>query len=135
VFLTTHYIEEADQLCDRIAFIVNGRIITIDTPENLKKAIQGTSVIEVIFDSPIHVLDQDELAQYGQTKVQDNTVRIQVTHVSQSLKGISRFADTRGLEIIEMNTVKPSLEDAFVKLTGIQSEAMLLEKEQRGRGM
>ena len=113
----------------------NGRIVTIDTPDNLKNAIQGTSVVEVIFDSPILTHNQDELAQYGQTKVQDNTARIQVTNVSQTLKGITLFADTYGLEIKEMNTVKPSLEDAFVKLTGVQSEAMLLEKEQRGRGI
>jgi ABC-2 type transport system ATP-binding protein len=135
VFLTTHYIEEADQLCDRIALIVNGRIITIETPDNLKKAIHGTSIVEVIFDSPIHTHDQNELAQYGQIKVQDNTVRMQVTNVSQSLKAITRFADIHGLEIIDINTVKPSLEDAFVTLTGIQSEAMLLEKDQQGRGV
>ena len=134
VFLTTHYIEEADQLCDRIALIVNGCIITIDTPDNLKHAIQGTSIIEVIFNSQIPAHDQDELSQYGQTEVQDNTVRIHATDISQSLKAITHFADAHDLEIIEVDTVKPTLEDAFVRFTGIQSEAMLLEKEQRGGG-
>ena len=134
VFLTTHYIEEADQLCDRIALIVNGRIITVDTPTNLKHTIQDISIVEVIFDSEILVQDYNELSRCGQVEVQENTVRIHVTDISQSLKAITRFADAHDLEIIEMNTVKPTLEDAFVKLTGIQSEAMLLEKEQRGGG-
>ena len=134
VFLTTHYIEEADQLCDRIALIVNGRIITVDTPTNLKNMIQDISIVEVIFDSEILVQDYNELFRCGQVEVQKNTVRIHVTDISQSLKAITHFADAHDLEIIEMNTVRPTLEDAFVKLTGIQSEAMLLEKEQRGGG-
>ena len=134
VFLTTHYIEEADQLCDRIALIVNGRIITVDTPTNLKHTIQDISIVEVIFDSEILVQDYNELSRCGQVEVQKNTVRIHVTDISQSLKAITHFADAHDLEIIEMNTVRPTLEDAFVKLTGIQSEAMLLEKEQRGGG-
>jgi ABC-type multidrug transport system ATPase subunit len=46
VFFTTHYIEEADQLCDRIAIIVKGRIIAVDTPEQLKAVVKGTSIIE-----------------------------------------------------------------------------------------
>ena len=134
VFLTTHYIEEADQLCDRIALIVNGRIITVGTPNNLKHAIQDTSIVEVIFDSQILVQDYDELSQCGQVEVQENTLRIHVTDISQSLKAITRFADVYGLEIAEMNTVKPTLEDAFVTFTGIQSDTMLIEKEQRGGG-
>jgi len=134
VFLTTHYIEEADQLCDRIAIIVKGRIIAVDTPEKLKAVVQGTSVIEVTFTSPVQRINLEELEAYGQVEAKDNTLWIQVTDVSKSLKALTSFADDNGLEVVYMNTVKPSLEEAFVKLTGVESEVMLMEKERRGGG-
>jgi ABC-2 type transport system ATP-binding protein len=134
IFLTTHYIEEADQLCDRIAIIVKGRIIAIDTPENLKALVQGTSVIEVSFTSPVESINLEELEAYGLVEAKDNKVRIQVTDVSKALKAITSFTDDNGLEVVYMNTVKPSLEDAFVKLTGVELEVMLMEKERRGGG-
>jgi ABC-2 type transport system ATP-binding protein len=134
VFLTTHYIEEADQLCDRIAIIVKGRIIAIDTPEHLKAVVQGTSVIEVTFTSPVQPRNLEELEAYGQVEVKDNTLWIQVSDISKSFKALTSFADDHGLDVMNMNTVKPSLEDAFVHLTGVESEVMLMEKERRGGG-
>jgi len=134
VFLTTHYVEEADQLCDRIAIIVKGRIIAVDTPEHLKAVVQGTSVIEVTFTSLVQPTNLEELKAYGHVEAKDNTVWIQVTDISKSLKALTSFADDHGLEVVNMNTVKPSLEDAFVKLTGVESEVMLMEKERRGGG-
>ena len=132
VFLTTHYIEEADQLCDRIAIIVKGQIIAVDTPENLKANVQGTFVIEVAFTSPVEPKNLEELEAYGKVEAKDNTLWIQVTDVSKSLKALTSFADDHGLEVVYMNTLKPSLEDAFVKLTGVEPEVMLMEKERRG---
>jgi ABC-2 type transport system ATP-binding protein len=128
VFLTTHYIEEADQLCDRIAIIVNGRVIAVDTPNNLKEVVHGSSIIAVTYASAIPPDAVDELATYGQVEVQRNTVRMQVTDVSLSLRAVTRVADVHGLEVAALNTVKPSLEDAFVQLTGVESETMLTEK-------
>ena len=134
VFLTTHYIEEADQLCDRIAIIVKGRIIAVDTPENLKAVVQDTSVIEVAFTSSVESTNLEELEAYGPVEVKDNTLWIRVRDVSKPLKALTSFAYDHGLEVVYMNTVKPSLEDAFVKLTGVESKVMLMEKERRGGG-
>jgi ABC-2 type transport system ATP-binding protein len=134
VFLTTHYIEEADQLCNRIAIIVKGRVIAMDTPENLKAIVQGTFVIEVAFTSPVESVNLEELETYGKVEVKHNTLWIRVSDVSKSLKALTSFADDHGLEVVSMNTVKPSLEDAFVHLTGVESEVMLMEKERRGGG-
>jgi ABC-2 type transport system ATP-binding protein len=134
VFLTTHYIEEADQLCDRIAIIVKGRIIAVDTPENLKAVIQGTSVIEVGFISSVESINLEELEKYGQVETKSNTLWLQVSDVSKSLTALTSFADDHGLEVVYINTVKPSLEDAFVQLTGVEPEVMLMEKELRGGG-
>jgi ABC-2 type transport system ATP-binding protein len=134
VFLTTHYIEEADQLCDRIAIIVKGQIIALDTPEHLKSVVQSTSVIEVAFTSSVESYNLEELETHGPVEMKDNTVWIQVREVSKPLKALMRWADDHGLEVTSMNTVKPRLEDAFVKLTGMEPEMMLMEKERRGGG-
>ena len=132
VFLTTHYIEEADQLCDRIAIIVQGRIIAVDTPDHLKAGDHETSIIEVAFATPVASTDWDELEEYELVEVKDNRIWLRVRKVSPALKALTSFADDRGLEIVSLNTVKPRLEDAFVSLTGVASEEMLVEKERRG---
>ena len=133
VFLTTHYIEEADQLCDRIAIIVKGQIVAIDTPENLKAAGHGRLILKVGFTSPVEAINLEKLKKYGQIEVKDNTLWMYVNKVSEPLKALNRFIDDNGLEVVYMNTVKPSLEEAFVKLTGVEPEVMLMEKEDRGR--
>jgi ABC-2 type transport system ATP-binding protein len=111
---------------------VKGRIIALDTPENLKVGVQGTSVIEVSFKSPVQPEHMEELKIYGRVEVKDNTLLIQVIDVSKLLKALTSFADEHGLEVVYINTIKPSLEEAFVKLTGVESEVMLMEKERRG---
>jgi ABC-2 type transport system ATP-binding protein len=134
VFLTTHYIEEADQLCDRIAIMVKGRVIAVDTPAHLKDLIHGTNVIDVIFRAPVEPISVDELETLGKTTVKGNALRIEeVTDVSKSLRAVTRFADDHGLDVVHLNTLKPSLEEAFVRLTGVKSEVMLMEKESRGK--
>jgi len=135
VFLTTHYIEEADQLCDRIAIIVKGQIIAVDTPENLKAVVHGKSILKVGFTSPVESTNLEELKGYGQIEVKDNTLWMHVSNFSKSLKALASFADNHCLEVIYINTVKPSLEEAFVKLTGVESEVMLMDKERKGGGV
>ena len=133
IFLTTHYIEEADQLCDRIAVIVKGRIVTIDTPENMKSIVRGTPVIEALFDSSINKSMTEDLSFLGEVRVEDNRVRVLTEEIPETLEALINFATKRELKIIEINTVKPGLEDAFVKLTGVEPEVMRLEKERGGR--
>jgi ABC-2 type transport system ATP-binding protein len=134
VFLSTHYIEEADQLCDRLAIIVNGRIIVVDTPEHLKAVVQDSLVVEVAFTSPVEHLKLTELEEYGQVEAKTNRLKLRVSEGFKPLKTIMSFADNHGLEVEYLNMVKPSLEEAFVKLSGVAFEAMLMEKEQRGGG-
>ena len=132
VFLTTHYIEEADQLCDRIAVIVKGQIVTVDTPDNLKTVVQSTPIIEVSFNQSVEASTVKQFDIVGQVAVKNNTVRIQSKKVFETIKTLTHFAEEHGLEIEALNTVKPSLEEAFVHLTGVESEVMRMEKERRG---
>jgi len=133
IFLTTHYIEEADQLCDRIAVIVKGKIVTIDTPENMKSMVQDIPVIEALFDSPINKSMIKDFGILEEAWIEGNRIRIFAGEVTEVLEALINFATTYKLKIVGVNTVKPGLEEAFVKLTGLKPEIMRLEKERGGR--
>jgi ABC-2 type transport system ATP-binding protein len=132
VFLTTHYIEEADQLSDRIAILLKGKITTIDTSENIKNSVRGTPVVEAFLSTKPRVNTVEELENYGEVELNGRRIRIETVNTSEAIESLVRFASKNGIKIEEVNTIKPTLEDAFVKLTGVRPETMKIEKE-RGR--
>jgi len=129
-FLTTHYIEEADQLCQRIAIINKGKIVTVDTPENLKKMAKAENIIEVTFNTA-----EDFSARLGEISRVKNVVRvadkyrIYVEESSDTLPLIIDFAGQHHLKVTSIATLKPTLEDAFVSLTCTHPEVLANEKE------
>jgi len=130
VFLTTHYIEEADQLCQRIAIIDRGKIITVDTPEKLKTMIQAEHIIEVSFDHAEGIADElKRLSHVRDVVTAGDKFRLYVEDPSETLPFIFHFAKKNHLKVTSVNTLKPTLEDAFVKLTGLHPEVMAIEKE------
>jgi ABC-2 type transport system ATP-binding protein len=130
VFLTTHYIEEADQLCQRIAIINQGKIVTVDSPEKLKAATEKCQVIEVSFTTSRGLEDKLKgLRCVTNVSVLGDKCRLQVDEASEAVPSLVDFARENNLKIISINTLRPSLEDAFVKLTGLGSETMRTEKE------
>lgn len=133
VFLTTHYIEEADQLSDRIAIIVEGKIVTVDTPENIKGAVRGTPVIEALLSSEPDSSMIGELRDLGEVERKGRRIKIVSENVMKSLESLVRLASQRRIRIEDVNTIRPSLEDAFVRLTRVSPDVMRAEKE-RGRG-
>jgi len=130
IFLTTHYLEEADILCDRIAILVQGRMVALDTPDNLKKMIKSEPVCELRFN-PMAEGTVNELGGldgiHRIEKLGDN-VRVYGESISFLTETIVKYASQKGLEIVSINSVKPSLEDAFIQITGMVLEAMLVEK-------
>ncbi len=129
IFLTTHYIEEADQLCQRVAIINKGKIVTVNSPEKLKASMEERQVIEVSF-SPSNNLDKLEgLSCVNEVSRLGDKCRLYVTDASEAVSSLVDFAKKNNLKIISINTLKPSLEDAFVKLTGLSSEVLTVEKE------
>jgi len=123
IFLTTHYIEEADMLCDRIAIIKNGKIIALDSPENLKSAKRREKVIEVSFNR--YVVDVEKsiakLSAVSRVKKRGDKIRIYTSNFPKTIQEISKFAEENNLEIVSINTLTPTLEDVFVQLTGLSS--------------
>ena len=117
IFLTTHYLEEAERLCDRMAIIVSGRIVALDTVDGLKKCAPGCVVVEVTF------LDTDRRTQ---------TRRIEAEDVAAAVR--QALEQMGGAQLVAINTLRPTLEDVFVRLTGLDAKVMLAEKGGRGGG-
>ena len=129
VFLTTHQIEEASQLCDRVAIINHGRIAAIDTPERLKRAFQRVQSVEVALepDGPetqrvSETLGASLAALPGVTtsvKMGDKW-RLYTENPSALLPQVIDYARSHRLRIVSLNTLGPSLEDVFLEITGQQ---------------
>jgi len=118
VFLTTHYIEEADLLCDRVAMINKGRIVALDTPETLKASVTGSKVVEVAFSG--HPAEEELQAIPGVFEVYrlGDRYRLSVGSDSDIVGAVVDYGRSRGLRVTSLTTLKPSLEDAFLRITG-----------------
>ncbi len=140
VFLTTHYIDEADQLCDRVAIIKQGKIMVEGSPEKLKLSLQEEHIVEFAFDrndSNLETLFRADPVVREVTK-QGDKYNIHTVNQDVVIRKIVEFASSNRLEIVSMNTEQPSLEDVFVKYTGldaVQVERMeLLRTDKAGGG-
>jgi ABC-2 type transport system ATP-binding protein len=130
IFLTTHYIEEADQLCQRVAIINQGRIVVVDNPEKLKASMEERHVIEVSFSPSRDLNDKLRgLSCVNNVSRLGDKFRLYVDDASEVIPSLIDFARKNSLKIISINTLKPSLEDAFVRLTGLSPDVMATEKE------
>ncbi|HIE52440.1 MAG TPA: ATP-binding cassette domain-containing protein [Armatimonadetes bacterium] len=134
IFLTTHNIEEADQLCHRVGIIVQGKLVALDTPERLKARTQDRQAVEVTFSTGAEefLAELKEIPFARQVTQQGDKVRILCADGSLAVHELVKFAEARGVQIETLNTLRPTLEDAFVELTGISSEIMRIDKE-RGK--
>jgi ABC-2 type transport system ATP-binding protein len=116
IFLSTHNMEEANQLCDRIAIINHGKIAAIDTPENLRMKSSGLKSIEVSFSKPVSVDDLNEILEVTEVKKMGDKIRIYTDKPNDVIVRLTEFVRSESLEINSLNTLAPTLEDVFVKL-------------------
>lgn len=114
IILTTHYMEEADMLCDRIGFITNGKIIALDSPSKLKQEIGG-DIVKITFKDRIP-LDKDftKFDFVHKVEQKENSVIIYMEKVNSNLHMLVKDLD--GVQTIEYK--KPTLNDVFLKLSG-----------------
>jgi ABC-2 type transport system ATP-binding protein len=130
IFLTTHYIEEAERLCDRIAFIVNGRIVKTDEVANLLTPVHD-KFATLINGTGLNPSFLGELASSfpGLDFQMHSQDRIRVESSSPIHIGpIVKFLEDEGVAVEEARRVQLSLEDVFVQITGIEVDAMQKEK-------
>jgi len=118
IVLTTHNIEEANQLCDRVCIVNCGKVVALDTPERLRSTFEGARSVEVTFDRPVEC---SSFSDKCITKVEErgNKMRFYTSDPDEAIRKIIAVRDEKGLTILELNTLAPSLEDVFVKLTEV----------------
>ncbi|MCE5298684.1 MAG: ATP-binding cassette domain-containing protein [Methanoregulaceae archaeon] len=125
IILTTHYMDEAEKLCDRIAFMNRGKLIALDTPDNLKKVIPTGELLEIGFghlDEGVITAIRD-LAEVRSVEVQDQILKISVSSGSKVLPVVLANLERFSIPVLSISIRAPSLEDVFIYLTGTGFEA------------
>ncbi len=126
IFLTTHYIEEAERLCERIAFIVQGKIVRVDSVRELMREAQGENIISFTLGGDFSAVENEfknSFPGYEITSGRDSSVSIHSPAIF-TLLPIVQFFEERGLPVLEAKIVRPSLEEVFVNVTGIELQKM-----------
>jgi len=119
VFLTTHNMREAGEMCSRVGIIDRGRLSAIDTPEKLRSTISFRQYVEVRFSGTApDPSELEALAGVLQIVSDNRTFRLYTKNPGKVATDIVRWTDTKGLEIIHLSTRKPSLEEVFLHFTG-----------------
>jgi ABC-2 type transport system ATP-binding protein len=119
VLVTTHYIEEADKLCDRVAIIDEGRIIAIGTPNEIRARTLGSSIVEIRCEQPLGSgapppLEADKIAIAEDRR----TITVTAARPARVLVELVKWIDQQGIELADVQIKRPTLEDAFIELTG-----------------
>lgn len=122
IFMTTHQIEEANLLCDRVAIINHGQIAAIDTPEQLKETFQRVQSVEVAFEeqSGDHGPALSRMRGVTTTVKRGDKWQLYTEDPSTLLFHIVGYAEEHGVRLVSLNTLRPSLEDVFLEITGQQ---------------
>ncbi|HDR73463.1 MAG TPA: ATP-binding cassette domain-containing protein [Methanoculleus sp.] len=117
IFLTTHNMEEANRLCDRVGIIREGRIVAIDAPEKLKSALDRLHRIEVSFDGEIPAGDLASLEGIARAERTGDKWQITAENPDQAIRSLVAFSGRHGAAILTLQTLAPSLDDVYLTLT------------------
>jgi ABC-2 type transport system ATP-binding protein len=123
VLITTHYMDEADRLCNRIAIVDHGKLVALDTPEALKASVPGSNVIEVQFDNPPADWEQKLQALADVTSVQNESAgmfRVLTGNGSRTTTDLVGMAVEAGVSVRTLTVQNTTLDDVFVHYTGRQ---------------
>ncbi len=134
IFLTTHQIEEANQLCDRVAIINHGQIAAIDTPEQLKAAFRKVQSMEVALEPNGQTHGEPLKALPGVTQAvkMGDKWRLYTEKPSALLPKVVDYAREHNLQLVSLCTLGPSLEDVFLQITGQEIGTVHHKSEQTG---
>jgi ABC-2 type transport system ATP-binding protein len=119
LLMTTHYLEEADSLCDRIAIIDHGHIIKIGSPEELKESVGGDVIVVVIKElEPDISSDIAQIKLVKDVKKNNNTYRIKAELGEEASPQITDLIRSKGLHVTKVSLTKPTLDEAYLEFTG-----------------
>ena len=117
IFLTTHDMDEANQLCDRVAIINEGKIVAIDAPERLRMATSGRHSVEVSFNDSVSPESLASLAGVNTVQKVGDKYRLYTDNPGDLVVALVNHSSAARLKIVSLNILAPSLEDAFVAMT------------------
>ncbi|MFO7996503.1 MAG: ATP-binding cassette domain-containing protein [Dehalococcoidia bacterium] len=117
IFLTTHDMDEANQLCDRVAIINEGKIIAIDAPQKLRMAMRGMHSVHVSFDNVVNSEVLTSIPGVNAVEKMGDKWRLYTPNPGELVVSLVNYSRSHGLKVISLTTLEPSLEDAFVALT------------------
>ena len=120
ILLTTHYMEEAERLCDRVAIVDHGRMIALGTPRELVAALRAEHVLEFALadDSTVDEGPLRQIEGVCAAARQDGTYRLQVEELHRAMPALLGELRRQGVQLTELRTHSATLEDVFVSLTG-----------------
>jgi len=119
VILTTHNMDEADRLADRVAIIDHGKLLMLDTPGNLKKSVGEGDILELVLENGNALLLAEKLGHLSlNEKVAGESILIRHSNVIEQLPMIKAVAEAEGFAISEIKLRENTLEDVFIHLTG-----------------
>jgi len=121
ILLTTHYMEEADQMCDRVAIMDHGRILAVDTPYQLKESIEADTIVTVSATGDLDVLAEllkNQIEGAAKSQRYDTTIQLSVKGKTGILPRVVSVAEQGGFHITDLSVTKPTLETVFINLTG-----------------
>jgi ABC-2 type transport system ATP-binding protein len=120
ILMTTHYIEEAEKLCDRVAIVDEGRIVAMGTPREIQDRALAHSTIEIDLGSPLGDVAVPQWTEADQVTVDLRRTKIAVTtcRPARIVIEMVKWLDEKNVELADIRIMRPSLEDAFIELTG-----------------
>jgi len=120
VVLTTHYIEEAERLCDRVAIMDEGKIVTMGTPRELQQKSREQSRIQIVTTQPLNAVQLPQWPDAVQTSLDGDGRQLTVysTRPARTLFEMMRWLDQQGIQLEDVHLKRPTLEDVFVEITG-----------------
>jgi len=121
ILLTTHYMEEADQLCDRVAIMDHGKVLALDTPANLKQGIGADTIVTVKADADPESLAAslaERIPGVRRTRAVDGGAELFVQGADRLVPLVVDAAESAGYEVADLSVAEPTLETVFINLTG-----------------
>ncbi len=121
ILLTTHYMEEADQLCGRVAIMDHGKILALDTPAALKRTVGADTIVTVKASGDTQALAEHlagEIPEVTRTRALDGGVELHLKGTDRLLPRVVNAAEGGGFDVVDLSVAEPSLETVFINLTG-----------------
>jgi len=127
LLLTTHYMVEADEMCDRVAIINKGQVLACDTPAHLKQALQREAIFEVVLQTPQTLVPEAITSLEGVKRAsiieQDGSTQLELFLAEEAaLSGVIAAFTSQNGRILSLKKREPTLEDVFMKLVGLRME-------------